>query len=113
MALLIFTRQVGPAYVFELHGALDSAAAEKLSPAVSDALDHGHRLIVFDLHKLNFVSSAGLGIFLTAYRRLQGVGHVRFVGLQPPVRLVFNVAGLTPRVEIYNTVEDALVGPET
>jgi anti-anti-sigma factor len=112
MALLTFTRTVGPALVFELHGSLDTTAAEKFSGRVSEALDAGQRLLIFDLGKMTFVSSAGLSVFLTAYRRLQGVGGVRFTGLQDSVRLVFNVTGLTTRVELYNTVEDALVGPQ-
>jgi anti-anti-sigma factor len=113
MALLTFTRTVGPALVFELHGALDGAGAEKLSPQVSQALDEGHHLLIFDLGKLTFVSSAGLGVFLTTYRRLQGTGHVRFAALQDLVRQVFNVTGLSVRVELYATVADALVGPVT
>ena len=111
MALLNFTRGIGPALVFELHGSLDGAGAEKLAPQVSKALDEGHHLLIFDLAKLTFVSSAGLSVFLTAYRRLQGTGHVRFAGLQEVVRQVFNITGLSVRVEIYPTVEDALAGP--
>ena len=110
MALLTFTRTVGPALVFELHGALDASAAEKLALQVSETLDEGQRLLIFDLTKLTFVTSAGLGVFLSAYRRLPKSG-LRFAGLQEPVRLVFNVTGLTTRVELYDTVEDALVGP--
>lgn len=111
MALLIFTESLGPALVFELHGSLDTASAEKLGPRVSEALDGGNQLLIFNLHKLSFISSAGLSIFLMAYRRLQGQGHVRFAGLTEPVRQVFNITGLTSRFEIYATLEDALVGP--
>jgi anti-sigma B factor antagonist len=112
MALLIFTRTVGPAVVFELHGALDASTEEKLSPQVAEALDSGCKLLIFDLHKLTYVSSAGLAVFLSAYRRLHHAGHVRFAGLQAPVRQVFNVTGLATRLEFYDSVEDALVGPE-
>jgi anti-anti-sigma factor len=111
MALLTFTRTVGPAVVFELHGSLDGAGAEKLSPLVSKALDEGCHLLIFDLGKLTYVSSAGLSVFLIAYRHLQGAGHVRFAALQDLVRQVFNLTGLSVRVEVYETVEDALVGP--
>ncbi len=111
MALLTFQRTVGPALVFELHGSLDAAGAEKLSPQVSKALDEGHHLLVFDLGKLTYVSSAGLSVFLTAYRQLRGTGHVRFAALQDLVRQVFNLTGLSVRVELYETVEDALIGP--
>jgi anti-sigma B factor antagonist len=111
MALLTFTRTVGPVLVFELHGSLDAAGAEKLSSQVTKAIDTGHLFLLFDLEKLTFVSSAGLGVFLTAYRRLRETGHIRFAAPQDLVRQVFNITGLGVRVEIYDTVEDALVGP--
>jgi anti-sigma B factor antagonist len=111
MSLLTFTRTVGPALIFELHGALDGEATEKLAPQVTEVLDKGQRLLIFDLRKMTYVSSAGLSIFLSAYRRLKGVGAVRFAGLQDPVHLVFKVTALTALVELYDTVEDAVVGP--
>ena len=111
MAVLIFTRTAGPALVFDLHGALDNAGAEKLEPRVVEALDAGHKLLIFDLSRLSYISSAGLSVFLAAYRRLQGAGSVRFAGLSEDARRVFNITGLTARLELYNTVDDALVGP--
>jgi hypothetical protein len=62
----------------ELHGSLDSTAADKLAPQVWEVLAQGQRLLIFDLGKLTYVSSAGLTVFLGAYRWLQGVGQVRF-----------------------------------
>jgi anti-anti-sigma factor len=112
MALLLFTRQLGPAHVVELYGSLDNQGVEKLQPRVEEALDAGHKLLLFDLTKLTFLSSAGLSIFLAAHRRLQPAGGaVRFAGLQDAVALVFKVTGLAALFEIYPTVEDALVGP--
>jgi anti-anti-sigma factor len=111
MALLIFSRVVGNAEVFELHGSLDTAQAEKLEPRVVTAMDGGVKILIFDLTKLTYVVSAGLRIFLMAYRRLGNRG-VRFVGLTPTVRQIFDVAGLSLRVEMYDTIEDAVVGPK-
>ena len=100
-----------PAFVFELHGALDNATIGKLEPRVNEAMDAGHHLLLFDLLKLTFISSGGLSLFLAAYRRLQGTGSVRFCGLTEDVRRVFSITGLSARLELYDTVEDALVGP--
>jgi anti-sigma B factor antagonist len=111
MALLTFTRRVGPALVFDLHGTLDDSHADKLTATVDEAIQAGERLLIFDLAKVTYISSAGLSVFLVAYRHLQGSGHVRFAALQPAVRQLFNITGLGLRVEIYDSVEDALVGP--
>lgn len=111
MALLIFQRPLGPAQVFELHGKLDNPGAEKFDQQVTEALDSGHVHLLFDLAKLSFISSAGLTVFLKAYRRTQGVGWVRLAALQEDVRRVFDVTGLSARLEIYPTLDDALAGP--
>lgn len=111
MALLIFTRPLGAALVFDLHGALDSATSEKLEPRISEALAAGHTTLIFDLRKLTFLSSPGLSLFLTTYRRLQGVGSIRFAGMSANVRRVFDITGMTALFQFYPSVEDALVGP--
>ncbi len=111
MALLIFTKTLGPALVFELHGALYGLGAEKLEPRVTEALDAGQTTLIFDLHKVTFIASVGLSVFLVAYRKLQGKGAVRFAGMQDAVLQVFKVTGLAARFEIYPTVDDALIGP--
>ncbi|MFO0877635.1 MAG: STAS domain-containing protein [Gemmataceae bacterium] len=111
MALLIFTRTLGPAFVFELHGAIDAASGPKLEPRVHEAIDAGFHVLIFDATKLNFISSIGISIFVAAFRRVQGHGAIRFAGLNEQLRHLFNMTGLTTRVELYPTVEDALVGP--
>ncbi|MFO0931000.1 MAG: STAS domain-containing protein [Gemmataceae bacterium] len=111
MALLIFSRPLGPALVFDLHGALDSATAEKLQPRIDQALADGHKVLIFDLHRLTFISSPGLSLFLGVFRRLRDSGSIRFVGLTPHVRRVFDITGMTALLELYGSVEDALVGP--
>jgi anti-anti-sigma factor len=108
MSLSITTREHGRALVFELLGALDSVTADQLEPLVLAALDAGRRLLVFDLAGVTYVSSGGLRIFLIAWRRTQGHGQVRFANLRPEVRQVFNITALTPRVDLYPSLTDAL-----
>lgn len=111
MALLIFSRPLGPALVFDLHGALDSATTEKLQPRIDQAIAEGHKVLIFDLHRLTFISSPGLSLFLSAYRRLRDSGAIRFVGLSANARRVFDMTGMSVLFELYDSVQDALVGP--
>src|SRR5690242_20509571 len=111
MALNIHSDKVGPARVFELEGALDSTTSDKLDARVQTALDAGESFLIFDLARLSYVSSAGLRVFMLARHRLQDRGKVRFSGLNQDVHRVFDVVGVSPRVEIYETVTAALVGP--
>lgn len=50
--------------------------------------------IVADLERLDYISSAGLGVFLRTHKRLNRAGHaLRLVRLAPRVRNVFELAG--------------------
>jgi anti-sigma B factor antagonist len=111
MALHITSSRVGPAWVIELDGGLDSTTAEKLDAQVQTALDAGETFLIFDLTKLNIVSSAGLRVFMLARQRLLERGRVRFAGLPAEVRKTFEVVNLNTYVELYDSVTDALVAP--
>lgn len=111
MPLTINKRPLGTGEVLELHGFLDSSTVPQLEAQVTKILDAGQKLLFFDLRHLNFVSSSGLSVFLVAFRRLQNTGAVRFFGLTDPVRLIFNTAGLTLRLDIFDTEEQAAAAP--
>jgi len=58
------------------------------------ALDARTGSIVADLERMDYISSAGLGVFLRTHKRLTRDGHVlRLVGVAPRVRNVFELAG--------------------
>jgi len=111
MPLTIHKRPLGKGEALELHGFLDSSTVPQLEEQVTRILDAGQKLLFFDLRNLNFVSSSGLSVFLVAFRRLQNTGSVRFFGLTDPVRLIFNTAGLTLRLDLYDTEEEAVAAP--
>jgi anti-anti-sigma factor len=111
MSLSIAAREQGPALVFELIGTLDGSTVTQLEPLVLPAIDGGRRLLVFDLTGVRYISSAGLGIFLVAYRRLQGKGTLRFAGLGRQARQLFDITGMTARVELFPTLAEALAAP--
>jgi anti-sigma B factor antagonist len=108
MSLSITAREDGPALVVGLTGDLDAATAPQIDALVLPAIDGGRRLLVFDLSRLRYISSAGLSSFLTAYRRLKGRGALRFAGLNHQVRLLFDSTGMTVRVDLFPTLADAL-----
>jgi anti-sigma B factor antagonist len=109
MPLTIATEPHGPVLVFALTGSLDATTADALERQVSDALDGGTKSLLFDLTNLDYVSSVGLRVFLVAYRRLQPAGgKLQFCGLKPLVRQVFDITGMTARVEMYPGRAEAL-----
>ncbi len=87
----MFSVHVGETGQVRLTGRLDAAEAEK-AKSVLDSLEGP---ITIDCSELDYISSAGIGILIETYKRLNGAGHaLRLVRLLPRVRNVFAYAGL-------------------
>ena len=75
----------------------------------------GERLIIADLSEVNYVSSAGLRVFLGIQKQLKKAGG-QIVLLRPitSVLVVFNISGLADMFRIVSTIEeiDESVRPE-
>jgi anti-sigma B factor antagonist len=74
-----------------LAGRLDAAEAEN----ARDAFRALQGPLVVDCARLDYVSSAGLGLLVEAHKRLAAAGQtMRLIRLQPRVRNVLAYAGL-------------------
>lgn len=84
-------------HVIRLSGWLDASqvpAAESTFEAISTS----H---VVDFEKLEYISSAGLGLLLSTQQRLSSSGHqIRLVNLSPHIKNVFVCAGFDTIFEI-------------
>jgi anti-sigma B factor antagonist len=108
MDLSITTRTEGDAYICTLDGAVDSVNADKLNGQAEAAAASGVQRLIFDLTKVEYVASAGLGKFVLAIKSFPG--KVAFAGLQPYVRQTFMLSGFDRIAAICPTLEDALKG---
>ena len=80
-----------------LAGRLDAAQAPKMQAAL-DALSAATRL---DCARLEYVSSAGLGVLLKTQKRLLATaGKLRLAGLKPHLRDIFTYSGFDQLFEI-------------
>lgn len=78
-------RVLGPDRL-RLEGRFDAAQA----PAVQSVLDQVNTTCVIECDSLEYISSAGLGVLLSCYKRLAAGGHsIRLVGMRKLVRDVF------------------------
>ena len=104
--LTVAAEQAGQAACLAVSGHLDGATARILQEAV-DQLD-GPR-VVFDLGALDYVSSAGLQVFLIAAKRAaKGGGKAVFCNLPEPVSRVFQVSGFHHILTLADSRESAL-----
>jgi anti-sigma B factor antagonist len=78
-------------------GRLDAAQA----PTAQQFLDRMKGVIVLDCARLEYISSAGLGVLLKTQKRLMAsAGRLRLVGLSKHLRDVFQYSGFDRIFEI-------------
>jgi len=93
-------------------GRLDSVTSADLEQRLIAVA--GERRLVVDLAGVEYVSSAGLRVFLKLARRVKDAGGVLLLcALGEPVRQVFDLAGFLPLFAIEPSRERALtrLGP--
>lgn len=87
---------------------LDAVAARAVrGPAVAAVADRP--LVVLVLQGVTFVDSTGLGCLVSILKALPSGGRVRLVGVQPAVKILFDLTRLERIFPMFPTVEEALV----
>jgi anti-sigma B factor antagonist len=103
------TRSVAGVCLVATRGRLDALTCGPLQRALADEIENGSRLLVFDCTQLEYVSSAGLGVFIEAVKRLSRMGgRAAFAAVNARVLRVFEISGLVPLFEVLPTVEEAV-----
>ena len=99
----------GDTVVCTIKGRLDSLSAPDLEKECTTWIEGGTRVLVFDLAELDYVSSAGLRVFIASAKKLKArQGELRFCNIHGMVKEVFGMAGLTTMFSLYDSVEAAL-----
>lgn len=99
----------GSVIILKLDGRLDASNAGELEKKFMELLDRGEKKFVFDLEKLDYISSAGLRVLLMAAKKTKGMeGKVALSSLKEHVREVFDIAGFTAILPICSTRDDAV-----
>lgn len=98
----------GAVVVLTLSGKLDGFSAPALEVQITRILSEGVKHVVFDCSGLEYISSAGLRVFLVAARQLQASGgRCGFAALSPEVHAVFRLTNFLQLLEVHSTVADA------
>jgi anti-sigma B factor antagonist len=87
---------------------LDASNVSEFKRDMAPVLEDSTKL-VFDLHRLRFTDSSGLGAFISCLRHVNARGgDVKLCGMSPQVRTVFELARLHRIFAIYSTREEAI-----
>lgn len=95
--------------VLSLSGRLDGLTSGTLERKVTDCAALGTKKIVFDCAKLDYVSSAGLRVFLSSAKKLKAAGGgAAFAALSSAVNEVFELSGFTGVLTVCPTDAEAI-----
>lgn len=93
---------------------LDATTAKIVEDRILGLIEAGDHRLVLDLARLEYVSSAGLRVFLLAAKRLKAAnGRLALSGLNDHVRQVFDIAGFSSILSIYPSRDEAVRYVET
>lgn len=78
--------------IIELVGRLDTTTAPALDKTINDDIGDTKNLVL-DVKKLEYISSAGLRVLLSAQKKMQKVGSMRVKNVCETVMEVFEMTG--------------------
>jgi anti-sigma B factor antagonist len=103
------TRAEGEIVVLRIRGYLDAHTTPDFERVLSQARDDGALRIVIDCSGLNYISSAGLGLLVDAFRAVKPKGgELKVAAMTPAIADIFDILGFSKVIPVYDTVEDAV-----
>lgn len=87
------------ALTLALEGRLDTVTAPQLEAELKTALE-GAKSLTLDFSKLDYISSAGLRVLLSAHKILASKGGMKVTNVNEIVREVFEVTGFADILNI-------------
>ena len=95
--------------VLKVAGYLDTTTASELESALYSLLDRESFKIVVDLSGVNYISSAGWGIFIGEIKRIRSHGgDLKLAGMVGDVHEVFQLLEFHSILEAYSTTQEAV-----
>lgn len=95
-----------------LQGELDASSSIGLDDVLRAESITQHRRVLIDCTQLDYISSAGLGVFIANLHRFQEAGTAMiFFGMREKVYDVFEILGLDALMTIVGTQQEALAQP--
>lgn len=91
--------QNGTALTIALEGRLDTVTAPELEEELKNSLDAATELTL-DFEKLDYISSAGLRVLLSAHKAMSKKGGMKVRNANEMVREVFDVTGFADILDI-------------
>jgi len=99
----------GEVVVVHIEGRLDAASSPQLEKQINGVIDAGHFKVILDCTNLDYLSSAGMRLMLSVFKKLKGVeGKLVACNLKDEVMNVIKMAGFHQVLEFYPSIEESM-----
>ena len=78
--------------IIEIVGRLDTNTAPALDKTINEEIGDATNLVL-DVKGMEYISSAGLRVFLSAQKKMQKIGSMKVTGVREEVMEVFEMTG--------------------
>ena len=97
--------------IIEAKGFIDTTTAPELEKKLEEQLALNKYRIVVNLENIDYVSSAGWGVFVSEIREIrENSGDLVLVNMSPDVYDVYELMEFSSILKSYDSVEDAVAG---
>lgn len=98
----------GDYYRMSVAGDVDASSSIHLDSALAEALNSGQKTILVDVSAMEYISSAGLGVFMSYIQELE-LKNMSLViyGMNDKVKNVFQILGLDQLLTLAGNEEEA------
>lgn len=102
-------RDVGSVSVIDVKGYLDAHTAPQLENAFNKLLENKHYQVVVNFNDLNYISSAGLGVFMAYVETMRdNKGDIKFSNMKDSVYNIFDLLGFPILYEFFKDENEAI-----
>lgn len=102
-------RNADAATILAVCGELDAHTAPELESAIKKCRDEGKINLIINGHDLDYISSAGLGVFMAFIEEIRTLGgDIKICALKSKIFDVFDLLGFPKIYHIVDTEEEAL-----
>lgn len=95
--------------MIKISGPLDTVASYSFQEKIKKLIEYGVFKYVINLEKLDYISSAGIGVFPGVALELQkNKGGIVFIHVSEKVYKLFNLIGLTTIFKVKDSLDEAI-----
>ncbi|WP_103666009.1 STAS domain-containing protein [Gracilimonas amylolytica] len=105
----IATRQNQNVSILDISGELDAHTASQLENALKSLIDNENYSIVVNCSGLDYIASAGLGVFMAYIEDVRSLGgDIKLTDMNDRVYNVFDLLGFPTLYDILDSEQEAL-----